>query len=75
MSITKKILNEFSKKSTIKLSDLYSILSQDVELEHIPHLKHRIIYFLSLKIGLSTYSYLYVTLKAPQINDLEVPVQ
>ncbi len=53
MSITKKILNEFSKKSTIKLSDLYSILSQDVELEHIPHLKHRISYFLSLKIGLS----------------------
>ncbi len=31
-----------SKKNTIKLFDLYCTLSQDAELEHMLHLKHRI---------------------------------
>lgn len=41
-SVTRKILNEFSKNNTIKLDELYFTLSQNEEFEHIQHLKHRI---------------------------------
>lgn len=42
-SVTDKIMTEFAKKETIRLDELYSILSKDDELEPIRHaLKHRI---------------------------------
>lgn len=41
-SLSNKIRKEFAKNDMIKLADLYSTLSQDKELEHVSHLKHRI---------------------------------
>ena len=42
-SLINKIRQEFVKKDTIKLVDLYSTLCQDEDLEHLrSHLKHRI---------------------------------